>query len=172
MINQLYIIRVFIIKKKIIGFLVVVQWDQQCFWSAGTQVQSPARNSGLRKRCCHSCTIGHNCGSDLSHGLGTPYAMGWPKKKKKKKEREVDHRVGKQACFNKSSPESWGQHKQKKCHTDKLKPSHCTQPESEPSENTGLFYDVGWSKKRRKKIAYSWWESEKEEMQLINSKNV
>lgn len=26
--------------------------------------------------------IGHNCASDLTPGLGTPYVIGWPKKKK------------------------------------------------------------------------------------------
>ena len=34
--------------------------------------------------CCHRCGIGHNCGWDLIPGPGTPYAMGWPKRKKKK----------------------------------------------------------------------------------------
>ena len=29
--------------------------------------------------------VGHNCGLDLIPGLGTPYIMGWPKKRKKRK---------------------------------------------------------------------------------------
>ena len=36
---------------------------------------------------CHSCSIGHDCGLDLIPGPGTPYAVGWPKKKK---EEEVE----------------------------------------------------------------------------------
>ena len=60
----------------VIGVPAVVQWDQQHLWSAGMQVRSPARHSGLR-------TIG-NCGSNPILGLGTPYATEQPKKKKKK----------------------------------------------------------------------------------------
>ena len=50
----------------------MVQQDQ---WCLETKVQSPA---------WHSCGLGGTCGSNLIPGLGTPYAMGQPKKKKKK----------------------------------------------------------------------------------------
>ena len=40
-----------------------------------------ALHSGLRIQSCHSCGLGSNCGLDLTHGLGTPYAVGWQKKK-------------------------------------------------------------------------------------------
>ena len=39
----------------------------------------PVPHSGLRIQCCCSCVL------DLIPGLGTPYAAGQPKKKKKKK---------------------------------------------------------------------------------------
>ena len=40
---------------------------------------------GSRILCYHSCiVIGYNCSSDLIPGPGTPYAMGWPKKKENK----------------------------------------------------------------------------------------
>ena len=42
----------------------------------------PAWHGGL-KDLGPSCSVGYNCGSDLIPGLGTPYAKGWPKKKKK-----------------------------------------------------------------------------------------
>ena len=42
-------------------------------------------SSGLKILRCHCCSIGHNCGLNLIPGLGTPSAMGQPKKKKKKK---------------------------------------------------------------------------------------
>ena len=41
--------------------------------------------SGLKIPRCGSCGIGHNCGSDLISGPGTPYATEWPKKKKQRK---------------------------------------------------------------------------------------
>ena len=47
------------------------------------QVRSPAQHNGLRIQHCHSCDLGHNCGLDLIPSPGTPYATGWPKKKKK-----------------------------------------------------------------------------------------
>ena len=52
-------------------------------WPSPAQ-PGPARHTGLRIWHCHSCSIGCNCGSVIP-GLGTPYAMGEPKKKKKKK---------------------------------------------------------------------------------------
>ena len=44
--------------------------------AAGMQVQSPAWHSGLRIWLCHSCSLGHDCGSDLIPGWGAPYAPG------------------------------------------------------------------------------------------------
>ena len=74
-------------KKKQPRLLAVAQWDWQHLWSFGMQIQSPAWQSGLRIPCCCSCSKGHNCGSYLIPGLGTPYVTGWPKKKKKKKKK-------------------------------------------------------------------------------------
>ena len=54
--------------------------------STGTQVQSPARHSGLRIWHCGSSGLGHDCGSDLIPGPGTPYALGRPKMKNKQKQ--------------------------------------------------------------------------------------
>ena len=50
------------------------------------QVQSLAQHSGLRIWCCHSCSLGHSCGSNLIPGLGTPYALGGGQKRKKREE--------------------------------------------------------------------------------------
>ena len=68
-----------------IGVPAVAQWDQQCLGSTTAQVPSSAQHRGLRIQRCYSCSLGHICGLDLIPGLGTPYAMGWPKKEKKKK---------------------------------------------------------------------------------------
>ena len=57
---------------------------QQFLWwlkSAGLQVPSPARHSGLRIWGCHSCDIGHNCSSDLIPGPGNSICQGVAKKK-------------------------------------------------------------------------------------------
>lgn len=40
-----------------------------------------------RIHCCRSCSIGHSCGSDVTPGLGTPYAMEKPEEWKKKKKK-------------------------------------------------------------------------------------
>ena len=64
------------------GASAVAQWDQQCLGSAGTQVRSLARHSGLWIHCCHSCGLGSNYGSDHIPGPGTPYATGQLIKKK------------------------------------------------------------------------------------------
>ena len=66
----------------------MAQWDWWCLWNAGTQVRSLAWHSGLRIWHHHSCSIGHHRGSDLVPGLGTPYAMGLPEKKRKEKRRK------------------------------------------------------------------------------------
>ena len=44
----------------------------------------PAQHSELRIWHCCSCSIGCNCSSDLIPSPGTPYAVGQPKKEKKK----------------------------------------------------------------------------------------
>ena len=50
-----------------------------------------AWHSGLRIGCCCSWGLGCNCGLDLIPGLGSPYAAGRPKKKKKKSEDMAQH---------------------------------------------------------------------------------
>ena len=68
----------------------MVQGNQWCLGNAGFQVRSPAWHSRLRIRGCYSCSLGHDCGSDMIPGQRTPYAMWQPKRKKKKKrEREI-----------------------------------------------------------------------------------
>ena len=49
----------------------------------GCRFDSPACHSGLRIQCCHSFGIGHNSGSDLIPGLGTPHDAGCQKRGKK-----------------------------------------------------------------------------------------
>ena len=53
----------------------------------GRRVLSPAlaRHSGLGIQHCHSYSFGHDGGSDVICGLGTPDAVGQPKITKKKK---------------------------------------------------------------------------------------
>ena len=63
----------------------VAQQDLSHVESTGTQVGSLAWHNELRIWPCHSCGLGCSCASDLIPGLGTPYAMGQPKMKKKKK---------------------------------------------------------------------------------------
>ena len=62
----------------------MAQQDWQCLRRAGMQTQSLAQHSGLRTRCCHSCGLGGNYGSDQISGLGTPHAEGRPKMREKK----------------------------------------------------------------------------------------
>ena len=57
---------------------------QCCLCSARWQVWSPALNTGLRIWCYCSCGVSGNSGSDLTSGLGAPYAMVWPKNKERK----------------------------------------------------------------------------------------
>ena len=54
--------------------------------SAGMQVESPAQHSGLRIRCCHSCSLGRNYGSDMLPGSGTSYTQVQPTKKQANKQ--------------------------------------------------------------------------------------
>ena len=49
----------------------------------GRRLDLQAQHSGLRIWHCHSSSIGRNCRLNLIPGLGTPYATGQPKKKKK-----------------------------------------------------------------------------------------
>lgn len=48
--------------------------DQSLDWQGGLGIQ-----------CCHSCGVGHNCGSHLTPDPGSPYAL---RQLKKEKERE------------------------------------------------------------------------------------
>ena len=66
-------------------FPAVAQWDWQHLRSSGTQFPSLAQHSGLQ--IWHCCSYGLSCcndSSNLIHGLGTPYVLGWPKMKEKK----------------------------------------------------------------------------------------
>ena len=58
------------------------QWQWR-LRSDGMQVPSLASLSGLSIWGCRSRGLGHNCGSNLIPGLGTPFAKGQPKKKDK-----------------------------------------------------------------------------------------
>ena len=60
----------------------MAQRDRQHLGSPEAQVGYLAQHSGLWIRHCCSCGYG----SDLIPGPGTPYAMGWPKKRKRKSE--------------------------------------------------------------------------------------
>ena len=50
--------------------------------AAEVQVQFPGRGSGLKFWHCHTCGIGHNCGSDSIPGLGISAAAVIKLKKK------------------------------------------------------------------------------------------
>ena len=68
----------------------MAQQDGWYLGNAGMQVPYSAQRSGLRTWHCHSCSLGCNRGSDLIPGLGTPYAAGWPKKRKERKKEEEE----------------------------------------------------------------------------------
>ena len=71
------------------GVPTVAQWDQQHLGTAGTQVQSLAQHSLVQgSTVAATANSGCNYNSDLISGLGTPYAVRWPKKKKKKKKKK------------------------------------------------------------------------------------
>ena len=74
--NKIVVIS-FSFKVILCGVPAVVQWD---LWHLSLKWPS-----GLRILHCHSCTVGRNCGWDPIPGPGALYAIGWPKKKKKKK---------------------------------------------------------------------------------------
>ena len=69
----------------------MAQWGQWCLSSARMQIQSLAWHSELRIWHCCSCSISHNCGSDLIPGPGTSYAVGGQIKEKKKKKKKKSH---------------------------------------------------------------------------------
>ena len=77
----------FSFKKCFRGVPAVVEQGWQCLGNAGMGMQIPslAQHSGLRIWHCCSCSLGCSCGSDLIPGLGIPYAVWQPKKKKGKK---------------------------------------------------------------------------------------
>ena len=96
------------------GVLTVAQQDQWRLCSARTQVHSPARCSGFRVWHCCRCDIGHNCGSDLIPGPGTPDAGERPKRKRKKEGHPTCYRdfqrgadVG--VCLPRACPRGLGQ---------------------------------------------------------------
>ena len=62
-----------------IGVPIVAQQDERHLWSPGMQVPSLALHCGLRIWCCHSSSIGYNCGSDLFPDPEVPYATGQKK---------------------------------------------------------------------------------------------
>ena len=61
----------------------MVQWDWQHFCSAGTQVQSLAWHSGLRILHGPTCSVGLNCGWNMTPGLELHMPQGAKKEKKK-----------------------------------------------------------------------------------------
>ena len=63
----------------------MVQQNQWCFWSPGTQVRSLA---GLRIQHGSTCSIGCNRGSDLIAGLGMPYVSAAKKEKNRRKRKK------------------------------------------------------------------------------------
>ena len=65
------------------GVPIRAQQDRQHLGSAGMQVWSPAQHSGLRIWCC--CNWGLECNYSLDLIPGAPYAVGWRKKRKRKK---------------------------------------------------------------------------------------
>lgn len=77
-----------VIKKFLWVTLKKCWWSQNSSWwrlcSTRTQMPPPAWHSGERIWCCCSHSIGHNCGSHLISGPGSPYSTRWPEKEKKK----------------------------------------------------------------------------------------
>ena len=57
----------------------MAQWDRRCLEVLGCRFNFLVTR--LRIWHSHSCSLGHNCSSDLIPGLGTPYAAGQPKNK-------------------------------------------------------------------------------------------
>ena len=71
-----------------LGIPPVVQWNSWHLGTTGTQVWSLVGHRGLKIQLCHSYSLGHGWGPDLIPGPGTPYATGWPEKKRKEKKRK------------------------------------------------------------------------------------
>ena len=67
-----------------LGVPSVVQRDWWHLCSTSMQVPFLAQHGGIW-HCC-SCGVGRNCGSELIPGLGTPYAVRWPKNQTKQTE--------------------------------------------------------------------------------------
>ena len=82
--GKIWLLGTFWIFEKYFGTPTVTQQLLQHLWSTGTPVRSPVLHSGLGIQHCHSYGLGQDCSSDLIPGLGTPYATGQPKMKKKK----------------------------------------------------------------------------------------
>ena len=60
-------------------------------WDTGL---TPAQHVGSRVWLCRSRSVGGTCGSDLIPGLGTPYAVGWPKQINKQTTRATTKHIG------------------------------------------------------------------------------
>lgn len=73
----------------------MVQQDQWLSIVLGHDTGLIAQYSGLSVWCCHNCSIGHNCGSDIIPGLGPPFAWGWGEGTKKDKKKK---------CFSEEGP--------------------------------------------------------------------
>ena len=75
-------------------------WWHLC--STSMQVPFLAQHGGIW-HCC-SCGVGRNCGSELIPGLGTPYAVRWPKNQTKQTKKPTaylqkqTHRYTEQTC--------------------------------------------------------------------------
>lgn len=74
--------------KRLLEAPAMAQRGQRHLGSTAMQVRSPATHRGLRIRCWRSCSLGGNCGSDLTSGLGVPCAAGRPKSKRANKQKE------------------------------------------------------------------------------------
>ena len=66
--------------------------------AAGVWVPSSAGHGGFRIQSCFTCGIGHNSGLDSVPGLGTPCAVGWPKKKTIKNQKTKTNYSNQQSC--------------------------------------------------------------------------
>ena len=124
--------------------LTVTQQDWQHLGSAGMQVWTPARHSGLRIWCCCSCDLGQNCGSDLIPGPGLHMPPGSKKKKKKKEKRQeigfpLWHSRLRILC----------------CHWNGL--GHCCGADSVPSMGTSTCHRHGQKKRKRQEITNAGW---------------